>query len=351
MKVPMADLRAQHAEVADEVERAAVAVLRSGRYILGDEVEALERALAERTGVAHAVALSSGTDALLAALMALGVRAGDEVVTTAFSFFATAGAIARLGARPVFADVDASLNIDPADALRRVGPKTKCLVPVHLFGRPVDAALAQTGVPILEDAAQAFGSPSVARLGPACISFFPSKNLAAAGDAGALVTSDGALAATVRLLRSHGAQPKYVHTVVGGNFRMDALQAAILRAKLPQLPRWTERRRANALRYRERLSSLPLELPEDAPGHVWHHFVIQSPRRDALRAFLVERGVESEVYYPLPLHRQPCFRELDSPSLPNAERAAREVLALPVHAQLSDDQIEHVIASVRAFHG
>jgi dTDP-4-amino-4,6-dideoxygalactose transaminase len=302
MRVPLIDLKAQYATVGETVEAAVRRVLASGHYLLGEDVPALEREIAAHVGLAHAVGVSSGTDALLAGLWALGVGPGDEVVTTALSFFATAGAIVRLGARPVFADIEpGSFNLDPADALRRIGPRTRALVPVHLFGRPAPvAALASAGVPIVEDAAQALGCPGLgqrARL--VTVSFFPSKNLGAAGDAGMVLTGDQELADRIRLLRSHGSRPKYVHHVVGGNFRIDTLQAAVLRAKLPFLDEWNRRRRHNAARYRELLAGTPLGLPADADGHV---------------------------------------------------RAARETLALPVHAELTDEQLEHVAASVREFY-
>jgi dTDP-4-amino-4,6-dideoxygalactose transaminase len=354
MKVPLLDLRAQYATIAAGVEAAVKRVLESGHYILGEDVAAFERELAAATGRAHAVAVSSGTDALLAALMALGIGAGDEVVTTPLSFFATAGAIVRLGARPVFADIDPrSLNLDPEAALARVTDKTRAILPVHLFGRACELEpLRKIGVPIVEDAAQAIGLATLGR-GSACatLSFFPSKNLGAAGDAGAVICDDGDFADRLRLLRAHGSRPKYVHHVVGGNFRIDTLQAAILRAKLPHLAAWNAARRRNALRYLELLGDTPLGLPEPAAAHVWHHFVIRVPnaRRDALRAHLQSRDIESEVYYPTPLHLQPCFAALgyNPGDLPHAERACTEVLALPVHPDLTEAQQHHVAASIR----
>jgi dTDP-4-amino-4,6-dideoxygalactose transaminase len=356
MRVPLLDLRRQFEQVGPAVEAAVKRVLASGQFILGEEVAALEREIAARHGVKHAIGMSSGTDALLAALMALELGPEDEVVTTALSFFATAGAIARLGARPVFADIEAgSLNLDPRDALRRITPRTRAIIPVHLFGRAADVApLAAVGIPIIEDAAQALDVPGVGKLGRmATLSFFPSKNLGAAGDAGMVLTDDDALADRLRLLRAHGSRPKYVHHVVGGNFRLDALQAAILRAKLPFLEGWSARRRENAARYRELLAGTPLELPADTPGHVWHHFVVRAPRRDALRQHLASAGVETEVYYPTPLHLQPCFAHLGNRAgdLPEAERAALECLALPVHPDLDPPQLERVAAQVTSFYG
>ncbi len=355
MRVPLLDLQAQHAEIGTEIEDAVRRVLHSGRYIMGEDVFALEREVAEDLGIAHAVGVSSGTDALLAALWATGIGPGDEVVTTAMSFFATAGCISRLGATPVFADIDPrTFNLDPVSALSKVTPKTKAIVPVHLFGRIADmTALAAAGLPLIEDAAQAYGAPGMGTLGKlVTLSFFPSKNLGAAGDAGMVLGNDDELIDRVRLYRTHGSRPKYTHHVVGANLRMDTLQAAILRVKRAHVAGWNAKRRANAARYRELLAGTPLLLPGDALGHVWHHFVIRAPRRDELRAFLKSREIDSEVYYPTPLHLQPCFADLGGREgdLPEAEKAAREVLALPVHADLSEAQLEHVADSVRAFY-
>jgi len=277
-------------------------------------------------------------------------------VTTPLSFFATAGAIVRLGARPVFADIDPrTFNLDPQAALACITDRTRAILPVHLFGRacaldPLRAA----GVPIVEDAAQGIGLPGLGR-GTRCatLSFFPSKNLGAAGDAGAVLCDDADFADKLRLLRAHGSRPKYVHHVVGGNFRIDTLQAAILRAKLPHLPAWNAARRRNAARYRDLLADTPLTLPEATEAHVWHHFVIRVPagQRDALRAHLAAADIETEVYYPTPLHLQPCFASLGyAPnSLPHAERASTEALALPVHPALTDAQQSHVADTIHAF--
>jgi dTDP-4-amino-4,6-dideoxygalactose transaminase len=353
MKVSMLDLRAQYRSVGAAVEAAVRRVLESGAYILGEDVAAFEREIAERMGVAHAIGVSSGSDALLAALMALGVCPGDEVITTTMSFFATAGAIARVGATPVFADIDPqTYNLDPHDALRRVTSRTKAFIPVHLFGRVADLdPLRSTGLPIVEDAAQALDATGVGQLGVAAtLSFFPSKNLGAAGDAGMIVTQDATLADKFRLLRAHGSRPKYHHAVIGGNFRIDTLQAAILRAKLPFLNDWNARRRANADRYRQLLAATPLTLPEDAPGHVWHHFVVRAPRRDELRKHLADRGIETEVYYPVPLHAQACFAHLPPAHHPHADAFASEALALPVHPDLTTDQLEFTAATIQEFY-
>lgn len=353
MKVGLVDLQAQYAAIGAEIEAAVRRVLASGDYIMGEDVGALERELAADAGLPHAIAVSSGTDALLAALWSLGVGPGDEVVTTAMSFFATAGAVARLGATPVFADIDpATFNLSPASALARVTSRTKAILPVHLFGRTADvAALSQANLPIVEDAAQAVGAPGLGRGNLVALSFFPSKNLGAAGDAGMVLTRDPEHADRIRLYRTHGARPKYMHHVVGANLRMDTLQAAILRVKRPYLAGWTAQRRANALAYHELLAGSPLALPADEAGHVWHHFVVRAPRRDDLRAFLGRREIETAVYYPLPLHLQPCFPGGVEGDLPEAERAARDVLALPVHPDLSPAQLEWVAQSVRDFYG
>lgn len=360
MKVSLADLATQYTTLRGEIETAVHRVLASGHYILGEDVAAFEREVAADHQVAHAIGVSSGSDALLAALWAIGVGPGDEVITTALSFFASAGSIARLGATPVFADIDpATFNLAPSSALARVTPRTKAIVPVHLFGRPADlVSLAASKLPIVEDAAQAYGIPVGAL---ATLSFFPTKNLGAAGDAGMVLAADAEVADRVRLYRGHGARPKsakgtgspggslaYVHHVVGANLRMDTLQAAILRVKRAHVAAWTAKRRANAARYRALLAGTPLVLPSDAPGHVWHHFVVRAPKRDELRPFLAAREIETEVYYPHALHLQPCFG--GSESLPEAERATREVLALPVHADLVDDQLAFVADTIRAFY-
>jgi dTDP-4-amino-4,6-dideoxygalactose transaminase len=354
VRVPLLDLAAQYASIGSEIDAAVRRVLASGHYIMGEDVAALEQEIASDAGFAHAIAVSSGTDALLAALWAIGVGPGDEVITTALSFFATAGAVARLGATPVFADIDPqTFNLDARSALERVTSRTRALIPVHLFGRIADMeALGEANLPIVEDAAQAVGSPGLGRGGKlVTLSFFPSKNLGAAGDAGMVLTNDVELADRVRLYRTHGSRPKYVHHVVGANLRMDTLQAAILRVKRRYLTAWNATRRRNALRYRELLARTPLVLPEDTADHVWHHFVVRAPKRDELRAFLRQREIETEVYYPQPLHLQPCFKGGEPGSLPHAEHACREVLALPVHPDLVDAQLVWVAEAVNAFYG
>jgi dTDP-4-amino-4,6-dideoxygalactose transaminase len=287
--------------------------------------------------------------------MALGIGPGDEVVTTAFSFFATAGVISRLGARPVFADIEPdSFNLDPRAAVSAFTTKTKALIPVHLFGRP--ATLPKVTVPIVEDAAQSIGASRVTGLA-SCLSFFPSKNLGAFGDAGAVISNDERFMDRVRLLRAHGSRPKYVHHAVGGNFRIDALQAAILRVKLPHLREWTRQRRRNADRYRQLFAADPripaeLALPADSPDHIYNQFVIRAPRRDGLREFLGGQRISTEVYYPMPFHLQPCFRDLGCKegAFPHAERACREVLAIPIYPELTEAQQAWVVDRIGAFY-
>ncbi|HVZ71755.1 MAG TPA: DegT/DnrJ/EryC1/StrS family aminotransferase [Polyangia bacterium] len=362
--VPSADLTALHAPLAGELEAAARRVLASGRFILGAEVAAFERELAAALGVARAVGISSGTDALLALLMAHGVGPGDEVVTTPLSFFATAGVIARVGARPVFADVEPdTLNLAPDRAIEKLGPRARAIVVVHLFGRaartaPLAAACTSRGLALIEDAAQAIGATSdgrpVGSVGAAALSFFPSKNLGGFGDGGAVVTDDAALADRVALLRSHGATARMRHELVGGNFRLDELQAALLRVKLPHLSRWTERRRGHARRYRAALANLPgLALPPDDDTCVWNQFVVRvrDGRRDELARALAKRKIATAIYYATPLHLQPALASLGhgAGDFPVAEAAAAEVLALPVAAELDDTAIDRVADAVRQF--
>lgn len=355
MKVPLLDVRAHNEPLRDELFAAMRRVADSGQFILGPEVDAFERELAAAVGARHAIGVSSGTDALLVALMALGVGPGDEVVTTPFSFFATAGVVARLRARPVFADIEpTSFNLDPRAAETACGPRTRAVIPVHLFGRP--ATLPCVDAPIVEDAAQSIGAAPLRALA-GCLSFFPSKNLGAFGDAGAVYADDDAFAARVRLLRTHGAQPKYYHHAIGGNFRIDALQAAVLRVKLSRLAGWTAARRANAERYRQLAAATPrwpaeVVLPADSPEHIYNQFVVRAPRRDALREHLAKAGIGTEVYYPVPFHLQPCFAELGyrEGAFPEAERAAREALALPIYPELTEAQQAWVVEQIATFY-
>ena len=350
--VPFLDIAAALAPARAEVDAAIARVLDSGAFIGGPEVAALERELAAYAGVARAIGVSSGTDALHAIGMALGIGPGDEVVTTPFTFFATAGAFARLGATIVFADIDEqTLALDPAAALAACTPKTRAIVPVHIFGHPAELP-AGAPCPIVEDAAQSLGTGPVRGIA-AAVSFFPTKNLGALGDAGAVLTGDAAFADRIALIRTHGARPKYHHLELGGNFRLDALQAAVLRVKLAHLDHRTAARRASAARYRELFAAMKLppdvRMPAHHPDHVYHQFVIRGPRRDALRAQLAAVGVETEVYYPEPLHRQPALagRVRAAGALQRAERACEDVLALPV----LPSRHERVVEAVARFYG
>jgi dTDP-4-amino-4,6-dideoxygalactose transaminase len=363
--VPLLDLNAQFAPIRDDVLAAITRVCDSQRFIGGPEVEGLERELAAALEVAEAVGVSSGTDALMAAMMAIGVGPGDEVVTTAYSFFATAGCIARLGARPVFVDIDpVTCNLEPAGVAAALRPRTKAIVPVHLYGcsadmTPILDAAGRAGVAVIEDAAQAIGARyhgrPVGGLGTlGCFSFFPSKNLGAFGDGGLVTTSDPSLAHRVRLIRNHGAETKYRHAMVGANFRLDALQAAVLRVKLPHLAAWTGARRRNADRYRDLLAPLAakgrVRLPVEPAGcfHIYNQFVIRVDSRDRVKAGLDARRVGAEIYYPVPFHLQECFAHLGyrKGQFPAAEDAADETLALPIYGELTEDQQRYVVESI-----
>jgi dTDP-4-amino-4,6-dideoxygalactose transaminase len=356
--VPLLDLEAQYRPLRDEILAAITRVCDSQRFILGPEVEALERELAQYVGVPEAISVSSGTDALLAALMALGIGPGDEVVTPTFSFFATAGCVARLGATPVLVDIDPiTYNVDPGRIRAVLTSRTRAIIPVHLYGLcadmdPIMEIARDTGVAVVEDAAQAIGatydeSTQAGTIGTVgCFSFFPSKNLGAFGDGGLITTNDSALAHEIRLLRNHGAEPKYFHKRVGGNFRLDALQAAVLRVKLPHLARWTSMRQANAARYDTLFESRGLTdritLPVAPPDrrHIYNQYVIRVPERDRVRQFLADRGIGTEIYYPVPFHLQACFADLGHShgDFPNAEAAASSVLALPIYGELTVEQ-------------
>ncbi|MEK6618939.1 MAG: DegT/DnrJ/EryC1/StrS family aminotransferase, partial [Nitrospirota bacterium] len=338
-------------------------------FILGARVADLEKEMQQYLGAAHAVGVASGTDAILLALMACNVGPGDEVVTVPYTFFSTAGSISRLGAKPVFVDIKPdSFNMDPAYLERAITPRTKAIMPVHLFGQcadmePILQIAARRNLPVIEDAAQAIGSGwrgrkagTIGRLG--CFSFFPSKNLGGFGDGGMVTTNDPALADRVRMLRVHGSREKYFHEMVGFNSRLDALQAAVLRVKLKYLAQWTEGRRRNVTRYERLFEDAKLQdrvtLPRTDAGnyHVFNQFTIRSQKRDGLRAYLKDKGVGTEVYYPVPLHLQSCYRELGyhQGSFPVSERAAEEVLSLPIYAELSNDQLTYVVDTVAAFY-
>jgi len=367
--VPLLDLGAQYEPLRDEILAAVTRVCDSQRYIMGPEITAFEEEIASLIGVRHAVSVSSGTDAVLLALMVLGIGPGDEVVTSTYSFFATAGAIVRVGARPVLVDIDpVTFNLNPEQLTAAITPRTKAVMPVHLFGLSADmdpilaAAAARTPVPIIEDAAQAIGATyrgrpagGIGAIGG--FSFFPSKNLGAFGDAGLLTTNDANFATRARLLRNHGMEPKYYHHAVGANFRMDALQAAILRVKAPHLAAWTEARRVNASRYTRLFRDVGLVervvLPVEPTGyrHIFNQFVIRTADRDGLKAHLDARGIGNEIYYPVPFHLQPCFTYLGyrQGDFPVAERAADESLAIPIYSELTVQQQQTVVDAIAEF--
>jgi len=367
---PFLDLKAQFQGIRSEVLAAMEAVMESQHFILGPEVEKLERAIENFVAADFAVSCGSGSDALLLTLMALGVDRGDEVITTPFTFGATAGSIVRVGARPVFVDIDPeTFNIDPDALAKAVTAKTKAIMPVHLFGLVADmdsvASVAnECGAAVVEDAAQALGATfketPAGTLGDAgCFSFFPSKNLGGAGDGGLITTNRGDLATRLKALRVHGAVQKYRYEVLGINSRLDALQAAILSIKLPHLMSWTDRRRQNARHYRRlfqqhdllKLVQLPVE--PVGRGHVYNQFSIRVKERDALRRYLTDRGVPTEIYYPSPLHLQPAYAFLGhhQGDFPHAEAACGEVLSLPIYPELLPEQIETVVSGIAAFYG
>lgn len=401
MRVPFLDLVAQLETTRPDIERAVLDVVASGRYVGGPVLDAFERTMADYVGVDHAVGVSSGTDALLVSLMALDVGPGDVVITTPYSFFATAGTVARLGATPVFIDIDPrTFNMDPArladwfdrNAERR--SRVKAIVPVHLFGQCADMApileLATAhGIPVVEDAAQALGArypdtrdsgsssgaggdsrsgsevgnsdsagdPQAGSMGKlACFSFYPAKNLGAMGDAGLVVTGDAGLAGRVRRLRNHGGHAEYRHPEVGGNFRLDTLQAAVLAAKLPRLDGWHARRRERAAYYDKHLTIPNLDSPGIAWGrerHTYHQYAVRVPdRRDSLRAHLAARQIDTMIYYPVPLHRQPCFYHLGYPAgaFPHSEDASSRSLALPIYPELTRAMQDRVIEEITAFY-
>jgi dTDP-4-amino-4,6-dideoxygalactose transaminase len=390
MTVNLLDLKAQNSALDAELRAAFERVLRSGHFILGPEVENFERDLAAFAGARHALGVSSGTDALLLALMALDIGPGDEVLCPSFTFFATAGCVARVGATPVLVDsLPSTFNLDVRDAARRITPRTRAIIPVHLFGQAADmdavvALAAKHDLRVIEDAAQALGASyrgcPVGTIGDGGVaSFFPTKNLGALGDAGALVMQDTALFERARILRVHGMEPKYHHEFIGGNFRIDALQAALLAVKLPHAAAYTAARRRNAECYSARLAALPdvrvagpaddaasaaepeaaqLVLPIALPGNdvIWNQYTLRVPvagRRDALRAHLAARGMGSEIYYPVPLHEQKCFAPLGyAPAdLPWAHRLAGEVLSLPIYPELPEAQLQEVCAAIQEFLG
>jgi len=370
MNIPILDLKAQYASLREEILTAIERVMESQHFILGPEVEALENEIASYSGCQHGIGVSSGTDALLVSLMAIGIKPGDEVITSAYSFFATAGSIVRLGAHPVFVDVDfATLNIDATQIEANITPKTRAILPVHLAGQMADMDAIRkianrNNLFIIEDACQALGSEyrgkragSIGHLG--CFSFFPSKNLGGAGDGGMVVSNDPVLTERIRLLRNHGHQPKYYNKIVGGNFRMDALQAAILRAKLPYLEGWIAARQRNAAYYKQLFSETgwvddAIHLPHETGWgrHVYHLYQLRVQRRDALAEYLKKNSIGCEIYYPVPLHLQECFKDLGykQGDYPKAERLADTTLALPIYPELNKPMIETIVQVINNFY-
>ena len=365
MNVPLLDLKAQYSSIKPEVDAAIAEVMESQHFILGPKVEQCEKLVAAYSKCSYGIGVSSGSDALLVCLMAENIGPGDEVITTPYSFFATAGAIARLGATPVFVDIDPkTYNLETSQIRSKITRKTRAIIPVHLYGQmadmdPVMALAAEHGLIVIEDAAQAIGSEykgrragSIGHYG--CFSFFPSKNLGGAGDGGMVVTSDAQRADKVRCLRGHGAKPKYYHKLIGGNFRLDAIQAAVVSAKLPHLDSWTAARQRNAEQY-DRLfkkAGASVGLPTvSASRHIFNQYVIRLSDRDELQAYLKQKGVGTEVYYPVPLHLQECFAYLghQAGAFPESERAAKETLALPIFPELTEPQARFVVDCVCEF--
>jgi dTDP-4-amino-4,6-dideoxygalactose transaminase len=377
MGVPLLDLKAHHEPLHKEIMAALEQTLRSQAFILGPEVGKLEERIAAYCQTKHGIGVTSGTDALLIGLMALGVGSGDEVITTPYSFFATAGAVARLGARPVLTDIDPrTFNLDPGQLDKVVTRKTKAIIPVHLYGQSADMApimdvAKRHNLSVIEDAAQAIGSEyrdgrrvcSMGTIG--CLSFFPSKNLGCLGDGGMVVTNDSDLAERIRILRVHGSKPKYYHKLIGGNFRLDTIQAAVLNVKLNYLDEWTKRRQENADRYEALFQQSGLaqkeriHLPEAvyrAAGvkhyHIYNQFVLRAERRDDLMTYLKQKGIGTEIYYPVPFHLQECFQSLGyrDGDFPESERAAKETVALPIYPELTSAQQAEVVEAITSFY-
>lgn len=374
MNVPLLDLKAQYATIRDEIRPVVDEVMEGQQFILSDKVATLEEEVARYSGSKYAVGVASGTDALLLALMALGTGPGDAVITTPYTFFATAGSISRLGARPAFVDIEPdTYNISPekvSECLSRLPAATriKAIIPVHLYGQcaemePLLATARTREIPVVEDAAQAIGSRYKERIAGSigamgCFSFFPSKNLGGFGDGGMITTDSADLAEKLRILRVHGSKPKYYHKVIGCNSRLDSLQAAVLSVKLRHLDAWTAKRRENAAYYCAQFEKSGLSrfitLPAVREGnfHIYNQFVIRCPKRDELQAFLSREGIGNEIYYPIPLHLQECYRDLGHKEgdFPESEKAARETLALPIYPELASDQKDYVVAKIKDFY-
>jgi len=369
MKVPLLDLQAQYVSIRDDLSRAVQRVLDSQRFVLGTEVAELENSIAEYSNAKYAIGCASGSDALLLALMALDTVVGDEVITTPFSFFATASAVTRTGARPVFVDIDPdTYNLDALQVENAITTRTKAIMPVHLYGQcadmdPLLELGKKRGIPIVEDAAQALGAEDCHRRAGSigvvgCFSFYPTKNLGGGGDGGMLTTNDQKLADRLKRLRAHGGITEYEHSEVGLNSRLDELQAAILRVKLPHLDQWSDRRANRAARYSQLLEPVDLGFELHTPlvreevRHIFHQYVVRVPKyRNEMIDYLREKGIGTKVYYPIPLHRQECFSYLGykEGAFPEAERAAKETLALPMFPELSDEQQDHVVDTIKSF--
>jgi len=373
MKVPLLDLKLQYSGIKNEIKSAIEEVLDSQYFILGPKVEELENEISRYCGVKYAVGVSSGTDALLISLMSLDIKPDDIVITTPYSFFATAGVIVRLGAKPVFADIDPNTyNLDPdkLEGVLKKQPKykSKCIIPVHLYGQCADmdrisAQARKYNVKIIEDAAQSIGAKdkekSSGTMGDmGCFSFFPSKNLGCFGDGGMVITNNENLAEKIKILRVHGSKPKYYHSLVGGNFRLDALQAAVLIVKLKYLADWTKKRQQNASTYNQLfeknklvgLVRVPFVSPENF--HIYNQYIIRVQRRDELLKFLKEQDIGTEIYYPVPFHLQPCFSPLGyrEGDFPEAEKASKETMAIPIYPELTVEQQEYVVMKIKEFY-
>ncbi|MBI4432117.1 MAG: DegT/DnrJ/EryC1/StrS family aminotransferase [Candidatus Omnitrophica bacterium] len=365
--VPFLDLSRQYKTIKPDIERAVRRVFDSQRFIMGEVGKRFEEEMAHKTGAKYAIAVASGSDALYLTMLGLGIGANDEVITTSFTFFATAGAISRLGARPVFADIDRrTFNLDPQDVERKITKKTKAILPVHLFGLPCDMAALQAiakkyGLFVIEDAAQAFGAAyqgsPVGSLGDAAaFSFYPTKNLGGAGDGGLVTTSSKPLAEKIKKLRDHGQSKKYFHAVVGLNSRLDEIQAAVLLVKLKHIDRWNDQRRRHAQAYDKAFADIPpLERPSAPKGmrHVYHLYSVLTSKRDEFAAFLAEKGIGAGVYYPIPMHLQPCYKSLGGKpgDLPVSECVSGEILSLPMYPELSGGDRKKVIDAVQTFFG
>ncbi len=386
MNVPLLDLKLQYQKLKSELDEAVLKVAESQYFILGPEVNALENEIAEYVGAKHAIGVSSGTDALLLSLMAIGIGPGDEVIVPTYSFFATAGVVSRLNATPVFVDIDlTTFNIDPEDVERKITDKTKAIIPVHLYGQsanmdPILEIAEKYNLKVIEDGAQAIGvqykdGKHVGAIGDAgCFSFFPSKNLGGFGDGGMITVNDDELAEKIRIMRVHGGAPKYYHKMIGGNFRLDALQAAVLRVKLPHLDDWSAQRRENAALYKKYFAQYGLNNGNDNGNydaenkvllpkaiyenlnlknhHIFNQHIIRVKERDELIAFLREREIGCEIYYPVPFHKQECFANLnfDENGFPNSDIAAAETIALPIFPELTEEQIEYVVKTIAEFY-